>query len=160
MKLLWISQRVRLDCDTAISFLCTRMEHPDVEYWRKLKRLLCFMNKAIDDKRITRGNYLQEIQTYVDFSHAVHMDMRGHTGGVSTFGKGFLAAKSIKHNMNSISSNESEVTGNSEYLPYNIWYEYFLEAQGYPFKSITLWQDNEASDIMAKNVKNFMFKQV
>ena len=33
------------------------------------------------------------MQTYVDLYHVVHMDMRGHTGGVSNFGIGVLTAK-------------------------------------------------------------------
>ena len=77
------------------------------------------------------------------------MDTRGNTGGVSTFGIGILADKSIKQKINSMISNKSEVIGNSDYLPYNIWYEYFLEAQGYPMKSNILWQDNEAAEKMA-----------
>ena len=52
------------------------------------------------------------MQTYVYFYHAVHMDTRGHTGVVSTFGIGVLTDKSIKQKMNLISSNESEEIGN------------------------------------------------
>ena len=77
--------------------------------------------------------------------------MRGHTGGVITFGTGVLNAKSSKQKMNSRSSNETEVIGNSEYLPYNIWFEYFMEAQGYPLDSNIVWQDNEEAEKMAKN---------
>ena len=38
-------------------------------------------------------------------------------------------AKLSKLNMNSIIPNGLEVIGNNEYLPYNIWYKYFLESQ-------------------------------
>ena len=79
------------------------------------------------------------------------LDMRGHTGGVISFGTGIIHAKSSKQKMNSRSPNETEVTGNSEYLPYNIWVEYFIEAQGYPIKSNIVWQDNEGAEKMAKN---------
>ena len=40
IKVLWILQRVRPDFARAISFLYTRMNHPDVEDYKKLKRLL------------------------------------------------------------------------------------------------------------------------
>ena len=92
------------------------------------------MNHKIDDKIIMGGNNLQEIQNYVNFSHVVHMYMRGHKVGVSTFGIGVLTDNSVKQKMNSRSSNESEVIVNSEYLPYNIWYEKLLESKGYPMK--------------------------
>ena len=81
------------------------------------------------------------------------MDMRGHTGGVSSLNIGVLTAKSNKQKTNPRSFNESEVIGNSGYLPYNIWYEYFLEAQGHPMKLNILWQDNEVEDKMVKKGK-------
>ena len=40
-----------------------------------------------------------------------------------------------------------------EYLPYKIWYEYFLESQGYATKSNILWKDNEAADKKANKEK-------
>ena len=86
------------------------------------------MNQTIDDNRIIGANELQEMHTYANLSHVVHMDMRGYTGGVSTFGIGVLTAESIKQNMNLISSNGLEVIGNSEYLLCNNWYENLLEA--------------------------------
>ena len=51
------------------------MKRPEIEYWNKLMRLLSFMNQKIDNERIVGTNGLQEMQTYVDSSHAVHMDM-------------------------------------------------------------------------------------
>ena len=99
------------------------------------------------------------MQTYVDSSHSAHMDMRGHTGGGSTFGIGVLTAKSSKQMMDLRSSNKLEIIGNSEYLPYKIWYQYFLEAQRYTTKRIILQQANEAEEKMAKNRKNVIFKQ-
>ena len=53
--------------------------------------------------------------------------------------------------MNSRSTNETEVIGNSEYLPTNIWHENFLEAQGYPLKDNYFLQDNEGAEKMARN---------
>ena len=111
------------------------------------------MNKTINDKRIIGANDIQGMQTYVDSSHAVHMDMRGHRGGVSNFGIGVFTAKPSKQNMNLRISNESGLIGNSEYLMYNILYEYFLESQGYPMKYNRTWKNNEAAEKMAKNGK-------
>ena len=78
------------------------MKQPYIEDWRNLKRVLCFMNHTIDDKRITGTNNLHKIQYYDGSSHTVHMNMRGHTGGVSTFGIGVLTANSSKKKFNLI----------------------------------------------------------
>ena len=36
------------------------------------------------------ANGLELMETYVDASYAVHKDMRGHTGGVLTMGRGII----------------------------------------------------------------------
>ena len=58
------------------------------------------MNQTTNYKRIIGGNDLQEVQTCIDSYHAVHMDMRGHTGVVSSFDIGVLTANSSRHNIN------------------------------------------------------------
>lgn len=74
------------------------------------------------------------MDSYVDSSHAVHPDMRRHTGGLVTFGTGVLSQMSCKQKMNSRSTNETEVIGNSEFLPRTIWFENFMKEQGYPLE--------------------------
>ena len=48
-KLLWISQQGRPDIATAVSFLCTRVQQPDVEDWKKLRQVLKYLLQTIDD---------------------------------------------------------------------------------------------------------------
>ena len=119
-KLLWIFQRGRTDCATDISFLFTRLKYPVVEYCKNLQRLLCFIDQKINDDRIIGENYPQKMQTYVVSSHAVHMDMGGHKGGVNTFFVGVLMSNPSKQNMRLIIPKKPEVIENSEYLPYDI----------------------------------------
>ena len=84
------------------------------------------MNHTTDNYRNIGANDLQGMQTNIDSSHAVHMEMRVRTGGFSSFGIGVLTDKPSKQNMNLRSLNELGVIGNTECLTYNIWYEYFL----------------------------------
>ena len=79
--------------------------------------------------------------------------MKGHTGGTITFGTGVVSVKLSKQKMNSWSSNKAEVIGNSEYLPFNIWFQYFMEDQGYTLDINMLWQDNKGEKMMAENRK-------
>ena len=150
-KLLWVFQCVRVDCSPAVAFLCTRVKNPDVEDWKKLKRLISFLHQTIDDVRIIGADDLLKIQNFIDSSHAVHEYMKGHTGGTITFGTGVVSVKSSKQKMNLRSSNETEVIGDSEYLPLNVWFQCFMEAQGYTLGSNLLWQENEGAQRMAEN---------
>jgi len=70
--------------------------------------------------------------------------MRGHTGGLLTFGTGVVDQKSSKQKMNTRSSTECEHVGTSEFLPKNIYFEMFMEGQGYKLKRNVLCKDNES----------------
>ena len=80
--------------------------------------------------------------SWVDASHAVHEDMKGHTGGTTSFGAGVINTKSTKQKLNTLSSTESELVGVSEYLPHCIWLMNFLEHQGYGLDKNIIFQDN------------------
>ena len=79
-KLLYVSKRARVDIDLAVSFLCTRVSKSTEEDWEKLRRLLNYLYKTIDMPRVIGADGMDVMQTYVDASYAVHMDMKGHTG--------------------------------------------------------------------------------
>ena len=50
--------------------------------------------QMVDNERIVGVDIINEIHTFVYSSHAVHTDLRGLTGGVTTFGTGILSGKS------------------------------------------------------------------
>jgi len=57
--------------------------------------------------------------------------------------------------MNTRSSTETgEIVGTSEYLPKNIYFELFMEAQGYTLESNKLAQDNQSAMKMERNGKD------
>ena len=64
---------------------------------------------------------------------------------MTTFGTGIIDPKSSKQKMNTRSSTETEVVGTSEYLPKNIYFELFMEAQGYKLQRNVLAEDNEST---------------
>jgi hypothetical protein len=81
---------------------------------------------------------------YVDASFAVHPNMRGHTGGGLTMGRGFPIVASWKQKLNTRSSTESELAGVDDMMPIICWTCYFLLAQGYGIIENLLLQDNKS----------------
>jgi hypothetical protein len=57
------------------------------------------------------------LMRYVDASFAVHPNMRGHTGGGLTLGRGFSISVSTKQMLNTRSSTESELVGVDDMMP-------------------------------------------
>ena len=119
-KLLYVSKRARVDIDLAVSFMCTRVSKSTEEDWDKLRRLLNYLYGTMDMPRVIGANGMEVMETYVDASYAVHHDMRGHTGGVLTLGRGIVQDKASKQKLNTKSSTESELVGASDYIPWTV----------------------------------------
>ena len=153
-KLLYMMKRARPDIELAISFMCTRVRDPSLDDWKKMKRVLGWLESTINDKRIIGANSLRDIYTWIDASYAIHPNMRGHTGGAISMGYGVIHTRAGKQKINTKSSTESELVGMAEYIPYNLWLLMFLEEQGYGIKNNVVYQDNQSAMLLEKNGRN------
>ena len=63
----------------------------------------------IDDVLTLEADDLQTLKWYLDAAFAVHADMRSHTGGMLTLGKGAVISDSTKQKTNARSSTEAEL---------------------------------------------------
>ena len=151
MKLMFVCQRCRLDIMTAISFLCTRVSRFTEQDWYKLKRVLEYLNGTLDDVLTLGADSFDELLNFVDVSFAIHHDMRSHTGGGASFGRGIIMSQSKKQKINTSSTTESEAVGISDYLPNTIWLMKFLKEQGYNLKHSIMYQDNQSAIKIEKN---------
>ena len=144
-SLLFVSRRCRLDIQTAVGFLCTRVSCPDEEDWDKLKRVLQYLRGTIDLVLTLGADDIAKMQSWVDVSYGIHNDCKSHTGGCISFGWGVLLTMCQKQKLNTKSSTEGEIVGVSDYMPNMIWAKMFLEAQGYHVKENILHQDNQSA---------------
>jgi hypothetical protein len=150
-KNLYVSHRGRLDVQLPIAFLCTRVSCSTEQDWKKLRRVLEYLNGTLNDKRIIGADSLVQMKTWVDASYAVHADMKSHTGGAVSFGTGAAMSKSSKQKLNTKSSTEAELVGASDYLPHGIWARKFMEKQGFKLVQNTFYQDNQSTMKFLKN---------
>ena len=130
-SLLFILRRCRLDIQTAVTFLCTRVSDPDEDDWKKLKRVLQYLYGTMDLVLTLGADDITKMKTWVDVSYGIHDDCRSHTGGAISWGWGVLLTKCQKQKLNTKSSTEGEIVGVSDFLPNMIWARMFLEAQGF-----------------------------
>jgi len=141
-KLLYISRRCRLDIQTALGYLTTRVSCPNEDDWAKLRRVLQYLRGTMDECLILGGDSIGSMESWVDAAYGVHNDMKSHTGGCMSWGLGVLLTMCIKQRLNVKSSTEAEVVGVSDFLPNMIWARMFIEAQGYSIDENILHQDN------------------
>ncbi len=149
--LLFLCMRARRDIQTAVSFLTTRVQKPDEDDWGKLKRVLKYLKGTLYMKLTLEVDNMSILKWWIDASHNVHVDCRGHTGTVFSLGKGAALSSSSKQKMNTRSSTESELVGAHDGLPLVLWCRHFIEAQGYTVDHNILYQDNQSTMLLQRN---------
>jgi hypothetical protein len=152
-QLLFMSSRARRDIQTAVAFLTTRVKRPDKDDWEKLKQVLKYLNGTRYLKMRLNVDNLGMLKWYMDGSHNVHRDSKGHGGAVFTVGKGAISSYSRKMKMNTQSSTETELITANMFMPEMLWSLYFIQAQGYEAECVGLYQDNISIQLLLKNGK-------
>jgi hypothetical protein len=101
---------------------------------------------------LIRGSSTSIIKWWVATSFAVHPDMKSHTGGVMTLGKGTAYGTLTQQKVNRKSSTEAKLVGvNKNMMPQILWTRYFLKAQGNTIKDSIVNQDNQSTILFEKN---------
>ena len=151
--MLHAAKRARPDTCTATAFLTTRVREPDKDDWGKLAHLIKYLRATWDLPLILSADGSGTLKWWVDGSFAVHPNMRGHTGGGLSMGRGFPITTSTKQKLNTRSSTESELVVTDDLMPAVCWTRYFLEAQGYGVTENIVFQDNQSAILLEKNGK-------
>ncbi|EJK61698.1 hypothetical protein THAOC_17766, partial [Thalassiosira oceanica] len=151
-KLLFLCARPRRDIRTAVAFLTTRVRAPTQDDWGKLRRVIRYLARNPDLALTLEADDLQVVTWWVDASFAVHKDMRGHTGGTMSLGKGSVIDLSRKQRFNTRSSTEAELIGVDDCIVKMEWVKHFLGAQGYS-TTACLNQDNMSAEKLIVNGK-------
>jgi hypothetical protein len=152
-KLLYLAKRVRPDLQPTVSFLCTRVQDPDTDDWKKLGRCLTFLRGTKDDPFTLAADGSCTIRWWVDASYAVHPDMKSHTGATMSLGQGCIYSMSSKQKLNTRSSTEAELVAVNDAMSKVLWTKLFLEAQGYQVSDNVVYQDNQSAILLENNGK-------
>jgi hypothetical protein len=152
-KTLYGTKRARPDTCTAIAFLTTRVREPNKDDCTKLVHLMRYIRGTRTMPLILSANGSGILKWWVDASFTVHPNMRGHSRGGLSLGRGFPIVSSNKQKLNTRSSTETEIVGADAFMPEICWTRYFMKAQGYGVKDNVLFQDNKSSILLEKNGK-------
>jgi hypothetical protein len=144
-KLMYIGKRTRPDILLPAIFLTTHTHSPTEQDNRKLYRILEYLNHAPYVPLVLNVGDSLQLYSYMDASHAVHKDMKGHSGMVLQLGNATIYCRSSKQKLNSKSSTESELVAISDGLPMTIWTYNFIEAQEGHCEPVILLQDNQST---------------
>ena len=150
-KLLYLCKRARPDFQPTVAFLTTRVAQPDIDDWKKLTRAIRYLRDSKDLYLTLEADDGIDIKWWIDASFAAHPDMRSHTGGTLSLGKGSVYSMSRKQRINTKSSTEAELVGVDDGMPLVVWTRNFIAAQGYDIRDNVVYQDNQSTMLLAKN---------
>jgi hypothetical protein len=150
-KLLFVCKRARPDVQTAVAFLMTWVKCPDKDDYKKLGRIIKYLWDTPDLALTLEGDDARIVKWWVDASFAVHTDMKSHTGGMLSLGKGSVYSASTRQKLNTKNSTEAELVGVDNVMPLILWTQYFLEVQGYGVVENKVFQDNQSAILLEKN---------
>ena len=148
---LFLCKRARPDIAPVIAYLTTRVREPSESDWKKLERMMKFLQQTMTDRLTLRSDGTRVLKWGADATFAVHEDMRSHTGGMVTMGKGAIMSYSRKQSLNTRSLTEAEIVAADDMVGPMLWAQRFLEAQGYKLRANVLLQDNQSAIKMETN---------
>jgi len=152
-KLLFVAKRARPDILLTVLFLATRVKNPDLDNWKKLLRVLGYLQGTAEITFTLTCEKLDKLTWFIDGSYASHMDMRGQSGGVLMTGNCAVLFKSCKQKVNTRSSTEAELIAVDDMLPMIQWTKNFLKEQGLDLDT-EIKEDNRSTMLLMKNGKS------
>ena len=106
-KTLYNTKRESLDNCTAVQLLTKIVREPKKYDWYKLVHIMNYIRGTRYLTLIPRNNDSGVLKWWIDASYAVHTNMRVHTGGGLSVGRGFTILTLTDKNLNNHSSTES-----------------------------------------------------
>jgi hypothetical protein len=134
-----------------VLFLCGCIQQPNDHDYKNLAHVMKYLQSTINLPLVLPADGSGTPRWHIDASYAVHMDMRSHTGGAMTLGKGSVYSTLVKQKLVTHSSTEAEVVAGHEEMPQMLWTAYFLKAQGVHVPDLILFQDNMSAILLEKN---------
>jgi hypothetical protein len=150
-KSLFATKRARQHIMPGIAYLCTRVQQPTEDDWKKIQ----FLKATKNDVLTLKADDSHVIKWYVDAAFAVHDDFKSHQGATMSLGAGAVAAGSTKQKVNTRSSTEAELVGLDDYMAKIMWKRFFLEAQGYEVKDNIPRQQEHNSTGRKRSIKHW-----
>jgi hypothetical protein len=131
-KGLFLCKRARPDLQPTIPFLCTRVQAPDDDDWKKMLRMLKYLDLTKDLVLTLEAGSGKIVMCkwHLDAAFAVHKDMKSHTGAVLTLGKGAVKTISAKQKLNTRSSTEAELVAADDIVVQAMWTRLFSGSTG------------------------------
>jgi hypothetical protein len=156
MSLMFLARMTRADLLLSVTVASTRTSKPTTGDWDNLVRVLGYLAHVPNYGVRYEGGKRMNLRSYVDSSHAMHKDGRGHGCLFLTLGSGYVYCKSGKLKTSTLSSTESENNMMCDGATYVLWTRQLLTFYGYQMTAPTrMYQDNLSAIWLSKHDGKF-----
>jgi hypothetical protein len=153
---MFLARMTRADLLFPVTVASCRASKPTTGDMDNLLRVLTYLRTTPNYGIRYEGGKTMVLRTYVDSSHAIHKDGKGHGGMFITLGSGYVYAKSGKLRTVTLSSTESENSMMCECATYIVWMRQLLSYYGYVMTAPTrMYQDNLSAIWLGKHDGKF-----
>jgi len=155
MSIFFVARMTRWDILWVCTYMGSRSNNPTEFDYNQLLLILRYLKHTIYKKRSFHCNGLQ-LTFYVDASHGLHTDGKGHTGFEIRAGDDCIFCKSTKQRVNALSSTESEIIALAESLTFLDWIlSLYRELHLIITLPITFFEDNLSTISIINNGPQF-----
>ena len=125
-RLLFLCKHVRPDLQTDVAFLCTIVQKPDIDDYKKISRTFKYLCATAGLPLILGMDGTNTVSWWVYGAFAIHNDMKSHIGAYMSLRIGSAYAISSKQKLNTRSSTEVELIAADDSMPQIVWTRNFL----------------------------------
>ena len=128
-KYFFATKHARPEISTSFSFIATRIKLPDKNDWEKLTRMIRYFRGNPELALTISANSTPVLKWWVDGSRGFHPNIRVHTGGFISLGKGMPITVSNRQKLSTCRSTKTKLVAADYFMPNILWTNYFLENQ-------------------------------
>jgi hypothetical protein len=148
MSLMYLARYTRPDILFAITYLATKCDTPTHNDMKAAYNVINYLRNT--------GNYAYQfsgdtikLSVYIDASHGLHKDTKGHTAIVITLGTAPIMTRSAKQKIVALHSTDAEMIAVCDGLTYVIWLRLLLSELLFEVdQPIPIYQDNKSAILL------------
>jgi hypothetical protein len=142
--ILYLAVQLRRDLLPAVSFLTSRVAVADEDDWKKLVKVVVYLNSTKHIGLRFSGSGLER-RLSIDAAFGVHHNRRSQSGMARLLGENnVVSAKSSMQKLVTKSSTEAELVAASDFASGGLDFNNFMMAQGYQVEPVMIEQDNKS----------------
>ena len=156
MSVLYPARMVHMALLFPTAILATRMQNPTEDDLAHAYRLIGFLKTQVNCGFVMKGSPSSKLRVYVDASHSIHPDGRGHGCLIACMDESPIAWRSYKIPHVALSSTENEISTVSESITYVIWIVDLFGEVGHAMEGPAhILQDNMSAVIIMETGGSF-----